>query len=114
VADGDLVRTILEESERRQDLVLDCGGPAPGCSLYGLMFDVQIASAAAAATSTIAITALQIYASQPGCTYDLYVAQGTWRSVASRCDEIGLGFSVSGVGCRVPLVVCRFVGDGLM
>ena len=58
--EADLVRTIYEKSEMRGQMMLDCGGPAPGCSLYGFQFDLQMARSSAAAA--VAVTALQVSA----------------------------------------------------
>lgn len=56
--DGDLLRCIFEVSEVCAQILLDCGAPAPGCSLYGFMFDLQIAPSEQ--DSLIAVTALQV------------------------------------------------------
>ena len=83
-SDAELLRVLFEASEARSSDLLDCGGPAPGCSLYGFMFDLQLAPTAPAAA--VALTGLQVFASHADCDYAVFVAEGTWR----RKDEIHL------------------------
>eukprot|EP00277_Geminigera_cryophila_P028191 CAMPEP_0179467400 /NCGR_PEP_ID=MMETSP0799-20121207/48535_1 /TAXON_ID=46947 /ORGANISM="Geminigera cryophila, Strain CCMP2564" /LENGTH=295 /DNA_ID=CAMNT_0021272783 /DNA_START=130 /DNA_END=1013 /DNA_ORIENTATION=- len=83
VLDGDMLRSLYDASEERANNLLDCGGPAPGCSLYGFMFDLQIGTALSE-QSCLAVTALQIFASSSCEHYDLYTAQGTWRKKDDR------------------------------
>ena len=83
VVDGDLLRAIFEASETREHMELDCGQPTPGCSAFGFMFDLQVASLVDPAAA-IAVTGFQIFASHLHCNYDLYIAEGTWRKKDSR------------------------------
>ena len=83
VVDGDLLRAIFEASQTRERMELDCGQPTPGCSAFGFMFDLQVASPVDPAAA-IAVTGFQIFASDLDCNYDLYIAEGTWRKKDSR------------------------------
>ena len=76
-SDAELLRVLFEASEARNTDLLDCGGPAPGCSLYGFMFDLQLAPTAPAPAA--ALTGLQVFASHADCDYAVFVAEGTWR-----------------------------------
>ena len=76
-SDAELLRVLFEASEARSTELLDCGGPAPGCSLYGFMFDLQLAPTAPAPAA--ALTGLQVFASHADCDYAVFVAEGTWR-----------------------------------
>jgi hypothetical protein len=90
--DADLVRIIYEMSEIRACVFLECGGPHPGCSLYGFMFDVQKSPSQSPSklpptlpSTTLSITALQIFSSNPDCDdYSVYYSNGTWRKKDGR------------------------------
>jgi hypothetical protein len=58
--DVDLLRCIFEASELRLHTCLNCEAPAPGCSLYGFMFDMQMAPSLKGETACVAVTALQV------------------------------------------------------